>query len=390
MEYITAGESHGPVLTAIVSGVPAGLTISEKAINSDLARRQSGYGRGGRQAIEKDKVSVTSGVRFGHTIGSPVTLSVANRDWSNWTERMSVFGEPPQDLVREVTPRPGHADLLGVLKNDMDDCRNILERSSARETTMRVAAAGIAREFLAELGVEIYSYVVSIGDEVMEEEDPMAAATTYTPLDIEMSEVRCPSTEASERMMDAIDKAKEAGDTLGGVFRVVVTGLLPAVGGYETPTDRLTSKLGGALFSIPAIKGVEFGIGFETTRRPGSQVHDEILLDESEGFVRASNNAGGLEGGMTTGMPLVVTVGMKPIATLTTPLNTVNLDTLEAAEASKERSDTCAVPAAAVVAESEVAMVLADAYLKKFGCDNMTDIKQNIASYKERIKTMSR
>ena len=319
-----------------------------------------------------------------------MTLSVANRDWSNWTERMSVFGEPPQDLVREVTPRPGHADLLGVLKNDMDDCRNILERSSARETTMRVASAGIAREFLAELGVEIYSYVVSIGDEIMEEEDPMAAATTYTPLDIEMSEVRCPSSEASERMMDAIDKAKDAGDTLGGVFRVVVTGLLPAVGGYETPTDRLTSKLGGALFSIPAIKGVEFGIGFETTRRPGSQVHDEILLDEAEGFVRASNNAGGLEGGMTTGMPLVITVGMKPIATLTTPLNTVNLDTLEVAEASKERSDTCAVPAAAVVAESEVAMVLADAYLKKFGCDNMTDIKQNIASYKERIKTMSR
>lgn len=390
MEYITAGESHGPVLTAIVSGVPAGLAISEKAINSDLARRQSGYGRGGRQAIEKDKVSVTSGVRFGHTIGSPVTLSVSNRDWSNWTERMSVFGEPPQDLVREVTPRPGHADLLGVLKNDMDDCRNILERSSARETTMRVAAAGIAREFLAELGVEIYSYVVSIGDEIMEEEDPMVAATTYTPLDIEMSEVRCPSTEASERMMDAIDKAKDAGDTLGGVFRVVVTGLLPAVGGYETPTDRLTSKLGGALFSIPAIKGVEFGIGFETTRRPGSQVHDEILLDEAEGFVRASNNAGGLEGGMTTGMPLVITVGMKPIATLTTPLNTVNLDTLEVVEASKERSDTCAVPAAAVVAESEAAMVLADAYLKKFGCDNMTDIKQNIASYKERIKTMSR
>lgn len=390
MEYITAGESHGPVLTAIVSGVPAGLAVSEKAINSDLARRQSGYGRGGRQAIEKDKVSVTSGVRFGHTIGSPVTLSVANRDWSNWTERMSVFGEPPQDLVREVTPRPGHADLLGVLKNDMDDCRNILERSSARETTMRVAAAGIAREFLAELGVEIYSYVVSIGDEIMKEEDPMAAATTYTPLDIEMSEVRCPSSEASERMMDAIDKAKDAGDTLGGVFRVVVTGLLPAVGGYETPTDRLTSKLGGALFSIPAIKGVEFGIGFETTRRPGSQVHDEILLDEAEGFVRASNNAGGLEGGMTTGMPLVITVGMKPIATLTTPLNTVNLDTLEVVEASKERSDTCAVPAAAVVAESEVAMVLADAYLKKFGCDNMTDIKQNIASYKERIKTMSR
>lgn len=390
MDYITAGESHGPVLTTIVSGVPAGLTISEKSINSDLARRQSGYGRGGRQAIEKDTVQITSGVRFGVTMGSPITLSVPNRDWKNWQGRMDVFGEAPADLVREVTPRPGHADLLGVLKNDQDDCRNILERSSARETTMRVAAAGIAREFLAELGVEIYSYVVSIGDVSMEEDDPMALAGTYRPLDIEMSEVRCPDEAASEAMMDAIDRAKEAGDTLGGAFRVVVTGLLPTLGGYETPTDRLTSKLGGALFSIPAIKGVEFGLGFEATRRPGSRVHDEILLDEKRGFVRASNNAGGLEGGMTTGMPLVVTVGMKPIATLTTPLETVNLDTLEVAKASKERSDTCAVPAAAVVAESEVALVIADAYLRKFGSDNMTDIKQNIASFKERIKTMSR
>lgn len=390
MDYITAGESHGPVLTTIVSGVPAGLTISEKSINSDLARRQSGYGRGGRQAIEKDTVQITSGVRFGVTMGSPITLYVPNRDWKNWQGRMDVFGEAPADLVREVTPRPGHADLLGVLKNDQDDCRNILERSSARETTMRVAAAGIAREFLAELGVEIYSYVVSIGDVSMEEDDPMALAGTYRPLDIEMSEVRCPDEAASEAMMDAIDRAKEAGDTLGGTFRVVVTGLLPTLGGYETPTDRLTSKLGGALFSIPAIKGVEFGLGFEATRRPGSRVHDEILLDEKRGFVRASNNAGGLEGGMTTGMPLVVTVGMKPIATLTTPLETVNLDTLEVAKASKERSDTCAVPAAAVVAESEVALVIADAYLRKFGSDNMTDIKQNIASFKERIKTMSR
>ncbi len=390
MQYITAGESHGPSLTAIVSGVPAGLSISEKGINSDLARRQSGYGRGGRQAIEKDTVSITSGVRFGKTIGSPVTLTVANRDWTNWTERMSVFGETPKDLVREVTPRPGHADLLGVLRNDMDDCRNILERTSARETTMRVAASGIAREFLAELGVEIKSYVVSIGDAYMAEEDPMMDAVSYSPLDIETSEVRCPDAEASERMMAAIDDAKAKGDTLGGIFRVVVTGLLPAVGGYATPTDRLTSKLGGAIFSIPAIKGVEFGLGFETTRRPGSQVHDEIVLDEAKGFVRTSNNAGGLEGGMTTGMPLVVTVGMKPIATLTTPLNTVNLDTLEVAEASKERSDTCAVPAAAVVAESEVALVLADAYLTKFGSDNMTDIKANIANYRERIKTMSR
>lgn len=390
MEYITAGESHGPQLSAIVSGVPAGLAISEKGINADLARRQSGYGRGGRQAIEKDTVQITSGVRFGMTLGSPITLTVVNRDWQNWTDRMAVFGDVPQDLVREVTPRPGHADLLGILKNDFDDCRNVLERSSARETTMRVAAAGIAREFLAEVGVEIYSYVTSIGSASMQERNPMHDALYCSPLDIEMSEVRCPDEAASQRMMDAIDAAKAKGDSLGGTYRIVVTGLLPTLGGYETPSKRLTSRLGAALFSIPAMKGVEFGLGFEAARRPGSKVHDEIILDEKNGFVRKTNNAGGLEGGMTTGMPLIITVAMKPIPTLTIPLNTVNLDTLEIAEASKERSDTCAVPAAAVVGESEVALVLANAYLEKFGSDNMTDIKANIASFKERIKTMSR
>lgn len=390
MEYITAGESHGPQLSAIVSGVPAGLAISEKGINADLARRQSGYGRGGRQAIEKDTVQITSGVRFGMTLGSPIALTVVNRDWQNWTDRMAVFGDVPQDLVREVTPRPGHADLLGILKNDFDDCRNVLERSSARETTMRVAAAGIAREFLAEVGVEIYSYVTSIGFASMQERNPMQDALYYSPLDIEMSEVRCPDEAASQRMMDAIDAAKAKGDSLGGTYRIVVTGLLPTLGGYETPSKRLTSRLGAALFSIPAMKGVEFGLGFEAARRPGSKVHDEIILDEKNGFVRKTNNAGGLEGGMTTGMPLIITVAMKPIPTLTIPLNTVNLDTLELAEASKERSDACAVPAAAVVGESEVALVLANAYLEKFGSDNMTDIKANIASFKERIKTMSR
>lgn len=390
MEYITAGESHGPQLSAIVSGVPAGLAISEKGINADLARRQSGYGRGGRQAIEKDTVQITSGVRFGMTLGSPIALTVVNRDWQNWTDRMAVFGDVPQDLVREVTPRPGHADLLGILKNDFDDCRNVLERSSARETTMRVAAAGIAREFLAEVGVEIYSYVTSIGSASMQERNPMQDALYYSPLDIEMSEVRCPDEAASQRMMDAIDAAKAKGDSLGGTYRIVVTGLLPTLGGYETPSKRLTSRLGAALFSIPAMKGVEFGLGFEAARRPGSKVHDEIILDEKNGFVRKTNNAGGLEGGMTTGMPLIITVAMKPIPTLTIPLNTVNLDTLELAEASKERSDACAVPAAAVVGESEVALVLANAYLEKFGSDNMTDIKANIASFKVRIKTMSR
>lgn len=390
MEFVTAGESHGPQLVGIVSGIPAGLSISEQSINADLARRQSGYGRGGRQAIERDRITVLSGIRFGQTLGTPIALSIENKDWQNWTDRMAAFGEPPSNLVREVTPRPGHADLVGILKNDMDDCRNILERASARETAMRVAAAGIAKEFLAQMGVDIFSYVTSIGDAVFEESDPFMDAPDYKSLDIETSEVRCPDAEASERMMKAIDKAKEEGESLGGTFRVVVTGLIPTLGGFESGPERLTSQLGRALFSIPAIKGVEFGLGFEAARKPGSNVHDEIVLDEKQGFIRKSNNAGGLEGGMTTGMPLIVTLAMKPIPTLTNPLQTINIDTLEVAEASKERSDVCAVPAAAVVAESEVAFVLANAYLKKFGCDNMTDIRQNLQVFKQRIKTMSR
>lgn len=390
MEYVSAGESHGPALTAIVTGVPAGLSISEKNINSDLARRQGGYGRGGRQKIEKDRVQVLSGVRFGKTLGSPVCLLIKNDDWENWTDRMAVFGDEPADLVREVTPRPGHADLLGVLKNDQTDCRNILERSSARETAIRVAASGIAREFLAEVGVEVYSYVVSIGGVGMIEEDPMRDAADYRPLAIEMSELRCPDEEATEAMKARIDEAKELGQSLGGTFRVVVNGLLPALGGFEEARNRLTSKLGGALFSIPAIKGVEFGIGFKNAEVLGHEAHDEIYLDKKKGFMRRTNRAGGLEGGMTTGMPLIMTAAMKPIPTQIDPLNTVNIDTLEVDKASTERSDVCAVPAASVVAEAEVAFVIAQAYLDKFGSDNMTDIKANIESFKKRIKTMSR
>lgn len=390
MEYVTAGESHGPQLTAIVTGVPAGLKISEDQINSDLSRRQSGYGRGGRMLIEKDKVNVVSGIRFGKTMGSPITLVVKNRDWENWTARMSAFDAAPQDLVREVTPRPGHADLVGAMKTNTDDCRNILERASARETAARVAASGIAREFLAELGVEVYSYVVSVGDASMEEEDPMLAATTYSPLDIELSEMRCPDEAATEAMKAAIDQAKIDGESLGGTFRVVARGLLPGLGGYATAGDRLTSRVGAALFSIPAIKGVEFGLGFEAARRPGSQVHDPIKLDSKTGFTRTSNNAGGLEGGMTNGMPLIATVAMKPIPTLMQPLETVNMDTLEVELASKERSDVCAVPAAAVVAEGEVAFALANAYLEAFGGNNMADIKAAIRAYKQRLRTMSR
>lgn len=390
MRYMTAGESHGPQLTAIVEGVPAGLRISEESINADLARRQSGYGRGGRQLIETDTVRVVSGVRFGRTIGSPIALVVRNRDWENWTDRMAVFGEAPYDLEREVTPRPGHADLVGVLKADSDDCRDVLERASARETAARVAAAGIARELLADLGVEIFSYVTSIGSAKMHESDPLVQAADYKPLEIELSDVRCPNDAAADAMRGEIDKARELGESLGGTFRVVVRGLVPGLGGYATAGERMTSRLAAALFSIPAIKGVEFGLGFKAASLPGSQVHDPIQLDPGVGFTRASNNAGGLEGGMTTGLPLIVTCAMKPIPTLMTPLETVNLDTLETAEASKERSDVCAVPAAAVVAEGEVAFALANAYLEKFGHDNMTDIHAAIESYKQRLKTVAR
>lgn len=389
MHYVTAGESHGPELSAIVSGVPAGLSVSIKRINKDLARRQGGYGRGGRQTIERDEAIVTSGIRFGVTTGAPIAITVRNRDWTNWSDRMSQFGNPPEDLVREVTPRPGHADLLGVLKTNTDDCRNILERSSARETAARVAATGIAREFLAELGVEIFSYVTSIGQVKMFDDGEMFEQLLNNPAAIEFSEVRCPDERTSDAMMREIDNARSNGESLGGTFKVVATGLLPGLGSYTSGPARLTSKIGAAIFSIPAIKGVEFGIGFKAAELPGSQVHDEITLRSGK-FWRESNNAGGLEGGMTTGLPLIVSAAMKPIPTLMNPLNTVNLDTLEVESASKERSDVCAVPAAAVVAEGELAMVLADAYIDSFGCTSMADMKANIEAYRRRLATMGK
>ncbi|WP_165253559.1 chorismate synthase [Adlercreutzia sp. ZJ304] len=389
MHYVTAGESHGPELTAIVSGVPAGIPIDIKNINYDLRRRQSGYGRGARQQIEQDKAIVTAGVRFGCTTGAPISITVQNRDWDNWSARMAHFGSAPADLKREVTPRPGHADLVGVLRTNSDDCRDILERSSARETAARVAAAGIAREFLAELGVEVYSYVVSIGDAHLPESVEKSLDLSQMQMEIELSATRCPDPATTEAMKSTIDAAKSAGESLGGVFRVVATGLIPGLGTYASASERLTSKLGAAIFSIPAIKGVEFGLGFRAAELPGSKVHDGILLDGSD-FTRTSNNAGGLEGGMTTGQPLVISAAMKPIPTLMNPLQTVNLDTLEVDMASRERSDVCAVPAAAVVAEAETAFVLADAYMQAFGSTCMADIKSNIASYKSRLKTMGR
>jgi len=380
MRYITAGESHGRALTAIVSGVPAGVPIDTSSVDADLARRQRGYGRGGRQAIETDRVTVLSGVRFGYTIGSPVALTVTNRDWDNWLDVMSVSGEKPEG-IRETQPRPGHADLTGVLKIGSDDTRDVLERASARETAARVAAGGVAKAFLGELGVSVISFVDSIGDVTMS--GPMPAEANVE--DIEASAVRCPDPAATERMKAAIDNARADGESLGGTFVVVASGLVPGVGTYAEAAGRLDARLAAAVVSIPAIKGVEFGDGFALGARPGSQAHDALRFEPGVGIVRDTNHAGGLEGGMTNGEPLIIRAVMKPIPTLMRPLPSVDIDTMESIDASKERSDVCAVPAAGVVAEAEVAMTLAAAYMDKFGHDTLSDIQGALAAYMDRI-----
>ena len=381
MRYSTAGESHGRALTAIVEGVPAGVPIDPAVIDADLARRQRGYGRGGRQVIETDRVTILSGVRFGKTLGSPIALGVANRDWDNWLDIMTVTGERPEG-VRVTAPRPGHADLGGVLKTDSDDVRDILERASARETAARVAAGGVAKALLSALGVSIASYVESIGDVAMPPVENPAAIDAEK---VEASAVRCPDPGTTERMKAAIDTARADGESLGGVFVVTATGLVPGVGTYAEAARRLDAILAAAVISIPAIKGVEFGEAFDCARRPGSLVHDELRFDASRGYYRDTNRAGGLEGGMTNGEPIIVRAAMKPIPTLMRPLASIDLDTRETVDASKERSDVCAVPAAAVVAESEVAFALAAAYLDKFGRDALGDILAALDHYRVRI-----
>ncbi|MDA3935499.1 MAG: chorismate synthase [Actinomycetota bacterium] len=383
MRYTTSGESHGRVLTAIVTGVPAGIPVDQSAIDSDLARRQVGYGRGGRMRIETDTASILSGVRFSRTIGSPVALAISNRDWDNWTDVMSVQGEPI-DSVRVTAPRPGHADLAGVLKTCSNDVRDVLERASARETAARVAAGAIAKAFLRQVDVEVGSFVFSIGGAAM---DTPLDASEVDPSLVEASDVRCPDAEASVRMRAAIDAAHTDGESLGGLFYVTATGLVPGLGGYAEAASRLDARLAAAAMSIPAIKGLEFGDGFAAAKRPGSQVHDAIAHDGPRGFYRKTNHAGGLEGGMTNGEPLIMRLAMKPIPTLMRPLASVDLDSHEVIDASKERSDVCAVPAAAVVAEAEVALVLADSYLQKFGCDCVEDIVTALRAYESRIRS---
>jgi chorismate synthase len=381
MRYQTAGESHGRALTAIVSCVPAGIPLLAEDIDRDLARRQGGYGRGGRQRIETDRVTILSGVRFGRTIGSPIALGVANRDFENWLDVMAVAGERPEG-IRETSPRPGHADLAGVLKTGSDDTRDILERASARETAARVAAGGVAKALLQALGVTVGSYVESIGSVRMQ---AVADASSVDLEVVEASAVRCPDPDASEAMKAAIDAARADGESLGGVFVVIAAGLVPGLGTYAEAARRLDARLAAAVMSIPAIKGVEIGDGFSAAGVVGSLAHDEIRYDTDRGFVRPTNRAGGLEGGMTNGELLVVRAAMKPIPTLMRPLASVDIDTLEAVDASKERSDVCAVPAAGVVGEAEVALVLAAAYMEKFGSDCLEDIIRAKEAYLARI-----
>jgi chorismate synthase len=389
VRFTTAGESHGPALAAVVEGVPAGVPIAADGIDAELRRRQGGYGRGGRMRIESDRAEILSGVRHGETLGSPVTLLVRNRDWENWTDAMSPApvenGGDDAAMRRVFFPRPGHADLVGALKYDRADARDILERASARETAARVAAGAVAKRLLEAVGITVGSHVVSLGGVV-------ARAPEALPEDLnaaaDPSPVRCLDPEAEGRMIDAIDAAKGAGDTLGGVGEVVARGVPAGLGSHVAWDRKLDGRLAGALMSIQAIKGVEVGLGFEAAARPGSLVHDAIVRDgpaQGGGYGRVGNNAGGLEGGISTGHPIVVRAAMKPISTLMQPLRTVDLRTGEPAEAVRERSDVCAVPAAGVVAEAMVALVLAAALLEKVGGDSLAEVRRNLGGYLARI-----
>ena len=380
LRFITGGESHGAALTAILDGMPAGLRVTREAIDAQLSRRQQGYGRGDRMKIETDRVEVLSGLRFGETLGSPITLQVVNRDFANWTERMDPFGVPAGSKVTAV--RPGHADLTGVLKYDRLDARDILERSSARETTMRVAVGAVCRQLLAAVGVTVASHVTEIGGVTVDR-----AAIRDEDIGMTNSDdLNCCDPAAEIRMKDRIDEAQAAGDTLGGVFEVVVRGLPVGLGSHTQWDTRLDGKLAGALMSIQAIKGVEIGAGFACAHLPGSEIHDELYMGTDGRPYRRTNRAGGLEGGMTNGETLIVRAAMKPIPTLMAPLKTVDLATGKEVSASKERSDTCAVPAASVVGEAMVSYVLADAICTQFHADSMTDLKESLAAYRARLE----
>jgi chorismate synthase len=389
LRFLTAGESHGRGMVAILEGMPAGLPIGADALDVQLARRMQGYGRGARMKIERDRVEWLSGVRAGETLGSPIAMLVANRDWANWEEVMAHEGEPGETRRRRVLrPRPGHADLVGSLKYDRRDARDILERASARETAARVAAGAVARRLLEEFGVDIGSHVVSLGGV-----DVPQPAELPLPLNraSDLSELRVLDRAVEPALVALIDRAKKDGDTLGGEVEVVARGLVVGLGSHVSWDRKLDGRLGGALMALPAVKGVGIGLGFESARRPGSQVHDPIdaeaepgatLADARRGgFARRSNRAGGLEGGITTGAPLVLRLAMKPIATLMSPLPTIHLATGQRAQAQPERSDVTAVPALGVIAEAVTALILADAMLEKFGGDSLGELRRNYDGY---------
>jgi chorismate synthase len=384
IRFLTAGESHGRGLVCIIEGLPANLELSSEYINRELERRQRGYGRGGRMKIEKDRVQILSGVRFGKTLGGPIALFIENKDWENWKEKMAVEGERPETAVPFTRPRPGHADLAGGIKYNQRDLRNVLERASARETACRVALGAVCKRFLEELGVFVGSYVVSIGtvQPPIEEQDLIKRHQLA-----EQSELRFPDPSKDKDFVELIDRAKEMGESLGGVFEVFAVGVPPGLGSHVHWDRKLDGRIAQAMMSIQAIKGVEIGLGFEAAKRFGSEVHDEIGYREGEGYFRYSNNLGGLEGGITNGMPIIVRCAMKPIPTLTKPLRSVDVLTKEEVRAGKERTDVVAVPAASVVGESALALVLADAFLEKLGGDFMEEIKERYRIYLEHVKS---
>jgi chorismate synthase len=381
LRLTTAGESHGPGLTCIVEGLPAGLRLTPEDLDRDLARRQLGHGRGGRMKIEQDRAIVTAGIRHGRTLGGPIALQVNNRDYANWEERMNPW--PVEADVPEVhLPRPGHADLAGTMKFGMTDVRDVLERASARETAARVAGGTLAKAFLRELGVDVFSHVIQINT-VRAPARPDLKPEDFAAVDD--SPVRCLDPDASAAMVEEINRLRKANESLGGVFEVRAFGAVPGLGSHVSWQERLDGRLGGALLSIHAMKGVGIGEGFEMAGKPGSEVHDEIFWSEERGYHRETNRAGGLEGGMTTGEPLILTVAMKPLPTLTKPLRSVDIATKEPAEALRERTDSTTVPAGGVVGEAMVALVLADAYRKKFGGDHIDDVLAAVQAYRERI-----
>ncbi len=386
MRYLTAGESHGPRLTAIIEGVPAGLPLTADYINAELKRRQGGYGRGARMKIESDQVEITSGVRHGLTMGGPITLNVTNLDHQKWLEIMSAadVDEKKKGLRKITKPRPGHADLVGGMKYRFDDLRNSLERSSARETTMRVAVGAVAKRLLEEIGIEVASHIVTFGGIDIDVPDDLTVAEIKERA--AQSEVSIVNPEREEEIKTYIDQIKKDGDTIGGVIETVVGGVPVGLGSYVQWDKKLDAKIAQGVVSINAFKGVEFGVGFEAGRLKGSQVMDEILWSEEDGFTRRTNNLGGFEGGMTNGQPIVVRGVMKPIPTLYKPLMSVDIETHEPYKATVERSDPTALPAAGVVMESVVATVLATEVLEKFSSDNLEELKDAVARHREFVK----